>query len=101
MGTVPKNVSSCRHCQFYGLEGMRGGHCHQLGVPVQGRWQACSLAIPPFLAEVSATPGIMALQQSLELENVPSPVLALSEECIEHLASLTSVSSHNLLHQKC
>lgn len=43
-------VSSCRHCQFYVTEGRRGGHCRQLGVPVQGTWKACSLACAPFLA---------------------------------------------------
>lgn len=41
-------ISSCRYCQFYKLEGRRGGQCQQLGVPVQGGWKACQLAIPPF-----------------------------------------------------
>lgn len=41
-------TSSCRHCRHYSPEGRRGGHCHQLNVPVQGAWQACSLAIPMF-----------------------------------------------------
>ena len=26
--------------------GRRGGECQRLGIPVQGRWKACSLAIP-------------------------------------------------------
>lgn len=48
MGIANASVSACRYCQFYRAEGRRGGHCHQLGVPVQGCWTSCSLALPPF-----------------------------------------------------
>lgn len=41
-------ASACRSCRYYTPEGRRGGHCQQLGVPVRGGWQACSLAIPAF-----------------------------------------------------
>jgi hypothetical protein len=41
-------VSACRYCRFYQSEGRRGGSCHQLGVPVQGNWKACSIAATPF-----------------------------------------------------
>lgn len=51
-------VSLCRHCQNYRLEGRRGGHCSQLGSLVQGRWKACSLAIPPFAPSWESQVGI-------------------------------------------
>jgi hypothetical protein len=41
-------TSACRYCQYYQPEGRRGGVCRQLGVPVEGRWKACTLAIPAF-----------------------------------------------------
>lgn len=44
------SISFCRHCQFYSPEGRRGGHCRKLNVSVQSRWDACSLATPPFAA---------------------------------------------------
>jgi hypothetical protein len=45
---VAQGVSHCRCCQFYELQGRRGGHCDKLNVTVQGEWQACSLAMPAF-----------------------------------------------------
>lgn len=48
MEGVNDSISTCRHCYFYQLEGRRGGHCQQLGVSVQGNWQACSLGVSPF-----------------------------------------------------
>ncbi len=41
-------ASACRYCRYFTPEGRRGGNCQQLGVPVQGKWKACCLAIPPF-----------------------------------------------------
>jgi len=41
-------LSTCRCCTHYQPEGRRGGTCSQLGVPVKGCWQACSLAARPF-----------------------------------------------------
>lgn len=49
MGAFNSAVSACRHCQFFKGEGRRGGQCQQLGVPVQAMWNACQLAIPPFV----------------------------------------------------
>lgn len=43
------NISTCRHCRHYQLEGRRGGNCQQLGALVQGGWKACALAIPTFV----------------------------------------------------
>jgi hypothetical protein len=46
-------VSCCSRCRFYGPQGRRGGHCSQLGVPVESRWRPCPLAMPVF----DAAPG--------------------------------------------
>ena len=48
METIRSLASACRYCRYYKPEGRRGGVCHQLGAPVQGKWTACSLAVPPF-----------------------------------------------------
>jgi hypothetical protein len=39
---------SCRHCRYYQPEGRRGGSCQQLGVSVDSKWKACTLASFPF-----------------------------------------------------
>ena len=65
-------VSACRHCQFYKSEGRRGGMCHQLSVPVQGGWKSCSLAAHPFMPAWNSLPGIVALQEALDLESIAS-----------------------------
>jgi hypothetical protein len=39
---------SCRHCRYYQPEGRRGGLCQQLGVSVDSKWKACTLASFPF-----------------------------------------------------
>jgi hypothetical protein len=39
---------SCRHCRYYQPEGRRGGSCKQLGVSVDSKWKACTLASFPF-----------------------------------------------------
>ena len=44
MEPLNRSSSCCRNCRHYQPEGRRGGHCQQLGVPVQGSWNACSLA---------------------------------------------------------
>ena len=58
MSNFESNISVCRHCQNYTLEGRRGGHCSQLGSLVQGDWTACSLAIPPFAPSWESQSGI-------------------------------------------
>ncbi len=41
-------ISTCRYCRWYKPEGRRGGMCQMLGVAVQSKWQACTLARPAF-----------------------------------------------------
>ena len=48
MQRVNQPISACRYCRFYQIEGRRGGSCQRLGVPVQGSWQVCALAVSPF-----------------------------------------------------
>ncbi|MCM1981733.1 hypothetical protein [Lyngbya confervoides] len=48
MENLNASLQACRYCQYYSPEGRRGGHCSQLGVPVQGEWTACLLMIPTF-----------------------------------------------------
>jgi hypothetical protein len=45
-------VSTCRYCRSYQVEGRRGGHCNKLNVTVQSRWSACSLAEPTFMRKL-------------------------------------------------
>ena len=48
MQAVNNPVSCCRGCRYYQVEGRRGGLCHQLNVPVQANWKACTLASHSF-----------------------------------------------------
>ncbi|WP_088241533.1 hypothetical protein [Calothrix rhizosoleniae] len=48
MEPIKSLTSACKYCRNYKPEGRRGGVCQQLGVPVQGSWSACSLAVSPF-----------------------------------------------------
>ena len=60
MDVTQFGISCCQRCRYYTLEGRRGGHCSQLNVPVQGKWSACSLAVPFFIKSmnpVSRLPG--------------------------------------------
>ena len=63
MKTLNCPVSSCRNCQHYQPEGRRGGHCQQLGVPVQGSWKACSVASPAFTPSWENIRDIMLWQE--------------------------------------
>ncbi len=47
-------VKSCQFCHHFDITGRRGGECTKLQSHVEGNWQACSLAIPIFLAEAIA-----------------------------------------------
>ena len=60
-------TSACRHCRYYNPEGRRGGMCQQLGVPVQGKWKSCSLAVSPFASPWDDLDEIMILEKSLSL----------------------------------
>ena len=60
-----KNSSSCcRNCRHYQPEGRRGGHCQQLGVPVQSSWTACSLACLAFDPSLNNIEKIMTWPKS-------------------------------------
>jgi hypothetical protein len=48
MSTQECLTSACRYCRFYQPEGMHGGVCQQLSVPVRSEWKACQLAMPAF-----------------------------------------------------
>ncbi|MCU0570619.1 MAG: hypothetical protein MUF49_29090 [Oculatellaceae cyanobacterium Prado106] len=75
------NISSCKHCQFYRAEGRRGGNCQQLGVPVQGTWKICPLAVPPFVPNWQNLPGIAAWQ-GFEPTEDPAPLLPNPKEFV-------------------
>ncbi len=63
MKTSHSQISACRHCRYYEPEGRRGGNCQQLNVAVQGAWNACALAIPPFSPAWENFEDIMVWQQ--------------------------------------
>lgn len=72
---------------FYESQGRRGGQCQQLGVPVQGSWKSCSLALPPFMSTWKELDPLVLLQPSaVELEPVmafhlqPSAVRSVDPE---------------------
>lgn len=58
-------ISNCRQCAHYTPEGRRGGSCDQLGVPVQGCWKTCRLAIPPFDSRLKTLAGLPCWSQDL------------------------------------
>jgi hypothetical protein len=62
MKSLEGNISSCRHCSFYRSEGRRGGSCQKLGVPVQGSWSVCPLAVSPFKPSWQNLPGMVSWQ---------------------------------------
>lgn len=72
MRTTNLTISACRHCLHYATEGRRGGHCKQLGAPVQGGWKACSLAIPPFAPTWESSEGIAEEGVAPWLPELPS-----------------------------
>ncbi len=67
MNLAQCRVSSCSRCRFYAPEGRRGGQCSQLGVPVESRWSACSLAVPVFSASMVEMQPLDFLSQPVEL----------------------------------
>ncbi len=68
---------ACRHCQFYELEGRRGGSCQRLGAHVQGDWQGCALMIPcfgsidPIASTVLEQLNFQAAQPRIHEEELP------------------------------
>ncbi len=63
MKSLADNISSCRYCSFYRLEGRRGGSCQRLGVPVQGSWSVCPLAVSPFKPSLKNISGLVNWQE--------------------------------------
>ncbi|NJL45183.1 MAG: hypothetical protein HC922_04340 [Leptolyngbyaceae cyanobacterium SM2_3_12] len=78
MKSMRCQTSCCSRCRHYTPEGRRGGHCSQLGVPVQGRWTACSLSAPVFLTPMPETSSVELLPQPLEIY-FPSPQMETLE----------------------
>ena len=70
---------SCRYCRFFTPEGRRGGYCNQLGVPVQSKWKACMLALPPF------APSWETLEQSISWQ--PQGFIAEKERALDNTSS--------------
>jgi hypothetical protein len=89
MKSLEDNISSCRHCHFYQGEGRRGGSCQKLGVPVQGSWSVCPLAVHPFQSSWQNLSGIMTTWQGVASEHES---LSLESElhAIAVLENLTS-----------
>jgi len=67
-------ASCCSRCSHYTPEGRRGGHCGQLGVPVKGKWRACSLAVPVFLTKLEDLQPLEILPKPIEIR-LPDPRL--------------------------
>lgn len=94
MKSLNEAISACRHCRFYQSEGRRGGGCQQLGVPVQGSWKACSLAIPPFatdwkkLAEITDWQPSSSNPADVVTSEVALPTLTLPEADAVRVARL-------------
>ncbi|MBU6229108.1 MAG: hypothetical protein KGQ93_05395 [Cyanobacteria bacterium REEB459] len=74
MKTVQYQPVYCSRCRFYTPEGRRGGHCNLLGVPVQADWQACTLAVPIFMAALGDLDSLDLLPQPIEI-HFPAPPL--------------------------
>lgn len=68
---LASTCESCRYCRYFTPEGRRGGYCEQLGVPVQSKWKACMLALPPF------APSWETLEQSITWQ--PQPLMIKEE----------------------
>ena len=64
-------VSNCSYCRFYTPVGRRGGFCSQLDVPVQSRWEACSLGRSPFQTTYE-------LEEEIDIPQYASSVIPMS-----------------------
>lgn len=65
-------TSACRFCRSYRPEGRRGGDCKRLGVPVQGSWEACAFAAPPFGTTLEKLEDIFQHSTSMDSMNSES-----------------------------
>ncbi|NJL48477.1 MAG: hypothetical protein HC929_14615 [Leptolyngbyaceae cyanobacterium SM2_5_2] len=73
MKSVRSQILCCSRCRYYTPEGRRGGQCGMLGVPVQGRWNSCSLSMPVFVTPLPEISPLEFLPQSIEI-HLPEPV---------------------------
>lgn len=71
MKTVSLYASACRNCRYYKPQGRCGGMCEQLGVPVEGGWTSCPLAVHPFSNSWTNLTDIATLENSLYLHSQP------------------------------
>ncbi|MBW4485194.1 MAG: hypothetical protein KME14_21875 [Tildeniella torsiva UHER 1998/13D] len=91
MKSAQCRVSSCSRCRFYTPEGRRGGQCSQLGVPVESRWEPCSLAVPVFAPPLVVMKPLDFLPQPLELS---FPEVSLKAARLEAALEAPSVQGH-------
>lgn len=76
--------SVCKHCRHYSPQGRRGGMCQKLSAPVQGNWQACSLANYPFLPTWESLEAITLWENpSFQGSKIPSKTNAQSEVTVK------------------
>lgn len=73
-------ISCCQRCQFYTLEGRRGGHCSQLDVPVQGKWSPCPLASPVFSEPIQTITKLPVWSDALVLAHRDAVIA--TKECL-------------------
>ncbi len=92
--------SACRYCRYYKPEGRRGGMCQMLGVPVQGKWKACTLEMPALapswegLAEVMIVPSKMpVLSDAHTLIDLDNSAIELTEEIVNFKSEPKKVMS--------
>lgn len=74
-------TTSCRYCRYYQAEGRRGGLCHQLNVPVQAQWKACTLAARPFGTAWDNLEDVVHLEHAYSLD--PQTVAIDADEHVE------------------
>jgi hypothetical protein len=86
-------TSACRYCRFYKPEGMHGGACQQLNVPVRSDWKACQLGLPAFSNNWENADSLAIANRQVEL-----PQILAGQEAIEIVSlelSNTFQSSNN------
>lgn len=74
-------TSACRYCQCYKPEGRRGGMCQMLGIPVQSKWKACSLALPAFAPSWEDLERIMILPDKAPVLSDARPLVSELKNC--------------------
>ena len=77
-------TSTCRYCRWYKPEGRRGGMCQMLGVSVQSKWQACTLALPAFAPSWDLE-RIMLLPEKAPVFSDARPLVSELDNCATEL----------------